>query len=336
VKLVEIAETFGLETSGNADIEISGLASLEDAGQDELAFLFSSAYRDSISKSRAAAFVIRKEDSVLTDKPVLLSDNPRRSWAKIAALFDPIPTKMPFISASANISDGAIIGNNVAVEANVSIGAGAIIEDDVIIGPGCQIGEGAKIGCSSRLHPNVVLYHDVVLGKNCILHANSVIGSDGFGYEFDVEKKEYLKIPQIFSVLIGDFVEIGAGTTVDRGALSHTEIGNGCKIDNQVQIAHGVKIGEHTVISGCTGISGSTKIGSYCLIGGGVGIVDNIEITDHVEITGMSLVNRSIQKSGRYSSGTIMMPGREWKRNAIAHTKLHEIIRRLRRLERQG
>ena len=151
----------------------------------------------------------------------------------------------------------------------------------------------------------------------------------------DKNIRSFIKIPQIYAVLVGDQVEIGACTTIDRGALDNTVIGTGCKIDNHVQIAHGVKIGKHTVISGCTGISGSTKIGEYCLIGGGVGIVDNIEIADQVEITGMSLVNRSIKEKGRYSSGTIMMPGADWKRNAITQTKLYEMSKRLRKIEKK-
>ena len=335
MKLKDIADSFELETIGNADIEISGLASLENAGPGDLAFLFSSSHREFLVSSGAGALVLRKEDKDFIDVPAILSSNPRASWALIANLFDPKPIKMPFISLSATINDGAVLGKNVAIEPNVNIGSGAVIGDGVIIGSGCTIGEGVRIGDRTRLYPNVVVYHDVVIGEDCVLHANSVVGSDGFGYEYDESSRSFLKIPQIFSVVMGDQVEIGACTTIDRGALDNTVIGAGCKIDNQVQIAHGVKIGKHTVISGCTGISGSTKIGEYCLIGGGVGIVDNIEITDQVEITGMSLVNRSIKQKGRYSSGTIMMPGADWKRNAITHTKLYEMSKRLRKIEKE-
>ena len=151
--------------------------------------------------------------------------------------------------------------------------------------------------------PNTVIYHDVTIGSNCLIHANTVIGADGFGFEFDAEAGDYVKIPQIKGVKIGNNVEIGAGTTIDRGALNDTIIGDGCKLDNQVQVGHGTTIGHHTVISGSTAIAGSTRIGSYCLIGGAVGIVDNIEIVDQVEITAMTLVSQSI-KERRYSSGT--------------------------------
>ena len=335
MKLKDIADSLNLETIGNADKEISGLASLGNAGPNDLAFLFSSSYRESLAFSAAGAFVLKKEDKDLIDGPAIISPNPRASWAKIANFFDPSPTKMPFISPSATISDGAVLGKNIAIDANVNIGSGAVIGDGVIIGSGCTLGQGVKIGNRTRLYPNVVVYHDVVIGEDCVLHANSVVGSDGFGYEFDENSKSFIKIPQIYGVLIGDHVEIGACTTIDRGALDDTVIGAGCKIDNQVQIAHGVRIGKHTVISGCTGISGSTKIGEYCLIGGGVGIVDNIEIADQVEITGMSLVNRSIKEKGRYSSGTIMMPGADWKRNAITQTKLYEMSKRVRKIEKK-
>tara|TARA_Y100001978_G_C23689347_1_gene433812 strand:- start:1550 stop:2569 length:1020 start_codon:yes stop_codon:yes gene_type:complete len=334
LKLKDIADSLNLETIGNADKEILGLASLDNAGQNDLAFLFSSSYRESLISSRAGAFVLKKEDKHLIDVPAIISPNPRASWAKIANLFDPSPIKMPFISSLATINEGAVLGKNIAIDPHVNIGSGVVIGDDVIIGSGCTVGQGVKIGNRTRLHPNVVVYHDVVIGEDCVLHANSVVGSDGFGYEFDEDSKSFVKIPQIYGVLIGDQVEIGACTTIDRGALDNTVIGTGCKIDNQVQIAHGVKVGKHTVISGCTGISGSTKIGAYCLIGGGVGIVDNIEIADQVEITGMSLVNRSIKEKGRYSSGTIMMPGADWKRNAITQTKLYEMSKRLRKIEK--
>jgi len=335
VKLKDIADSFELQIIGNVDKEISGLASLEKAGPDDLAFLFSRSHRESLVSSEAGAFVLKKEDKDLIDGPAIISPNPRASWALIANLFDPKPIKMPFISLSATINDGALIGKNVAIEPNVNIGSGASIGDEVIIGSGCTIGEGVRIGNRTRLYPNVAIYHDVMIGEDCIFHANSVIGSDGFGYEYDEDSRSFLKIPQIYSVIIGDQVEIGACTTIDRGALDNTVIGAGCKIDNQVQIAHGVKIGKHTVISGCTGISGSTKIGEYCLIGGGVGIVDNIEIADQVEITGMSLVNRSIKEKGRYSSGSIMMRGADWKRNAITQTKLYEMSKRLRKIEKE-
>ena len=333
MKLGDIANQFQLELSGDAEVEITGIASLSDAGASQLAFLFNAGYREQLRASGAAAVVLRPEDASLTDKPYLLSDNPRISCAQIAALFDPAPLAMPFVDESAWISDTANIGRGVAIGPMAVIRSGARIGDGANIGPGCHVGEGASVGAGTRLNANVVLYHDVHLGERCIIHAGTVIGADGFGFEFDRSTGDYVKIPQIYSVRIGKDVEIGAGTTIDRGALNDTTIGDGCKLDNQIQVGHGTRIDHHTVISGCTAIAGSTTIGSYCLIGGAVGIVDNIEITDRVEITAMSLVSQSIPEKGRYSSGTGLMPGFEWKRSVVGFRKLDDILKRLRRLE---
>ncbi len=333
MKLSEIKNQFQLESLGNTDVEITGIAGLEDASPGQLSFLFSSNYRDLLINSQAGAVVLRPEDAGLTDRPRLLSANPRMALARIAILFDPAPHVMPVIDPGATISDTASIGQGVAIGAGAVIRSGARIEDGAQIGAGCYIGEGATIGKGSRLLPNVVVYHDVCVGDSCIVHANAVLGADGFGFEFDPDTGDYIKIPQIFSVIVGDNVEIGAGTTIDRGALNHTTVGDGCKLDNQVQVGHGTSIGHHTVISGCTAIAGSTKIGSYCLIGGAVGIVDSIKIVDRVEITAMTLVSQSILKRGRYSSGTGLMPGFEWKRSVVGFRKLDKILKRIKRLE---
>jgi UDP-3-O-[3-hydroxymyristoyl] glucosamine N-acyltransferase len=310
VKLGAIAEAFDLECRGDPETEISGLRTTE-----------------------AAAVVVQASDADSTDKPLLISDNPRMAWAQIATLFDPQPSRMPFIEQSASISEQAVLGRGVAIGANVVVRAGAVIGDGAVIDPGCIIGEACIVGAGTRLHPNVVLYHNVSIGESCIIHAGVVIGADGFGFEFDGATGDYVKIPQVYGVKVGNNVEIGAGTTIDRGALNNTTIGDGCKLDNQVQIGHGTQIDHHTVISGCTAIAGSTKIGSYCLIGGAVGIIDNIEIADQVEITAMSLVSQSILDKGRYSSGTGLMPGFEWKRSVVGFRKLDDILKRLKRLE---
>lgn len=333
MKLSEIAEQFQLECRGDASIEIVGIASLQEAGAGQLSFLFNSSYRESAASTDAAAVVLRETDAACTDKPVLISGNPRMAWARIAALFDPQPIVMPFIDESAAISELASLGTGVAIGAQAVVRPGAVIGDGSHIGAGCYIGEGATVGAGTRLMANVVVYHAVEIGERCLIHANSVIGADGFGFEFDSSSGDYVKIPQVYGVSIGDDVEIGAGTTIDRGALNNTTIGHGCKLDNQVQVGHGTQIDHHTVISGCTAIAGSTKIGSYCLIGGAVGIVDNIEITDQVEITAMTLVSQSILEKGRYSSGTGQMRGSEWKRSVVGFRKLDDILKRLRRLE---
>lgn len=333
MKLSEIAEQFQLEYRGDADVEINGIAGLQDAGPDQLTFLFASSYKHLLDGSRAAAVVLRPDDAQACSGAMLISDNPRMAWAKIATLFDPLPLVMPFIHESATISDMAELGSSIAIGPGAVISGGAKIADGVQVGAGCFIGDGVRIGPGTRLMQNVVIYHGVEIGAGCLVHANAVIGADGFGFEFDAGSGEFVKIPQVYGVKVGNNAEIGAGTTIDRGALNDTVIGDGCKLDNQVQVGHGTTVGHHTVISGCTAIAGSTKIGSYCLIGGAVGIVDNVEITDQVEITAMTLVSQSILEKGRYSSGTGLMPGREWKRSVVGFRKLDEILKRLRRLE---
>ena len=333
MKLTEIAEQFQLEYHGDADLEIRGIAGLRDAEADQLTFLFDNRYRALLSESQAGAVVVRAADATDGSRNYLIADNPRLACARIATLFDTAPLVMPFIDETAWISDLAKVADGVAIGPGAVLRPGVEIAEGVRLGAGCYLGEGVCIGAGTRIMPNTVIYHGVAVGENCVIHANVVIGADGFGFEFDAESGDYIKIPQISSVEIGNDVEIGAGSTIDRGALNDTLIGDGCKLDNQVQVGHGTTIDHHTVISGCTAIAGSTRIGSYCLIGGAVGIVDNIEITDQVEITAMTLVSQSIPDKGRYSSGTGLMPGGEWKRSIVGFRKLDEIMKRLRRLE---
>ena len=337
MKLGDIAEQFQLECRGDTRVMIDGIASLNEARPGQLAFLFNSNYKSQVSHCQASAIVLRPGDQDATDKPVILCDNPRLAWAGIATLFDPEPDIHPGVHPTAVIESGAVLGSDVNVGPHVVIEADAEVGDRAIIGAGSHIGAGAVIGADTRLDSNVVIYHEVRIGERCRIFSGAVIGADGFGYEFDAG--DFIKIPQIYSVTIGNEVHIGAGTTIDRGALNNTEIGDGCKLDNQVQVGHGTRIGHHTVISGCTAIAGSTRIGSYCLIGGAAGIIDNIEIADQVEISAMTLVSHSIHEKGRYSSGTGLLPGREWRRSVVGFGKLDEILKRVRKLEslnRQG
>ncbi|MEJ6590409.1 MAG: UDP-3-O-(3-hydroxymyristoyl)glucosamine N-acyltransferase [SAR86 cluster bacterium] len=333
ISLGDLAQRYHLEFVGDPTIEVSGIANLRDAHSAQLAFLFSSVYRPMLNETAAAAVVMRKADSVGSDKPALISDQPRMVWALIAELFDPTPVPDRVIHPSAMVHPSVVVGRNVTIGANVVIEAGCHIGDAVSIGAGSVIGEGVSLGDQTRLFANVTLYHGVHVGRHCIVHSGAVIGADGFGFEFDKATATLKKIPQVYGVRIGDRVEIGAGTTIDRGALNDTLISDGVKLDNQIQVGHGTRIGANTAISGCTAIAGSTRIGAYCLIGGGVGIVDNIEIVDQVEITAMSLVSQSIMKKGRYSSGTSLLPGRDWKRSIVGFKRLDEILKRLRRLE---
>lgn len=334
--LGDIAQKLDLELRGDASVEITGIASLSDALPGQLTFLFNSAYKKHLSGSRASAVVLDERDADGCTLPMLISDRPRMTLAQVAGLFDPTPVPDLVRHPSAQIAEGANIGDGVSIGPNVVIEHNAQIDAGATLGAGCYVGENCVVGEGTRLFANVTLYHDVRIGRDCIIHSGAVLGADGFGYEFDTDTMSMVKIPQVYGVRIGNNVEIGAGTTIDRGALNHTSVGDGAKLDNQVQVGHGTQIGSHTVISGCTAIAGSTKIGSYCLIGGAVGIIDNLEIADQVEITAMTLVSHSITRKGRYSSGTGLLPSRVWKRSVVGFGKLDELIKRIRALENRG
>lgn len=336
ISLGEIASKLNLELSGDGSVEISGIANLADAQPGQLAFLFNAAYKRYLTETRASAVVLRRDDAADCRIPALISEQPRMTWAHIARLFDSTPLPDRRIHDTAVVSETASLGRDVSVGANVVIEGKVVIGDGAVIGAGCYIGENSKVGSGTRLFANVTLYHDVSVGDDCIVHSGTVLGADGFGFEFDRQNMSMVKIPQVYGVRIGNNVEIGAGTTIDRGALNHTVVGDNVKLDNQVQVGHGTRIGVGTVISGCTAIAGSTKIGAFCLIGGAVGIIDNIEIADQVEVTAMTLVSRSITEKGRYSSGTGLMPSSVWKRSIVGFSKLDELIKRVRGLESRG
>ena len=330
--LAGIGEQFGLTVVGDGQVRITGIAALDEAGPEDLTFLFSARYLNRLSACRAGAVVVSPKFASALIGPGLIAEQPRLAWARIATLLD-VSEAWPDIHPTAQIDEAAELGLGVSIGPNSIVRAGAVLGPDVALGSGVVVGENVRIGDGSHIHSNVVLYHQIQIGNQCIIHANAVIGADGFGFEFDPAAGHLVKIPQVYGVRIGDQVELGAGTTIDRGALTDTEVGAGVKIDNQVQIGHGTKIGAHTVISGATAIAGSTRIGQYCMIGGAVGIIDNLTICDRVEITAMSLVTQSIGEPGRYSSGTGLMPSRHWKRNVVVFRKLDDLYKRLRKLE---
>lgn len=333
ITLGEIAKRLGLALKGEGSVRISGIAGLTDARKGELTFLFNSAYLAHLETTSASAVILREEDSHLCQLPCLIAKSPRLEWARIASVFDTLPDPDGEIHPTAVVSPAASIAEAVSIGAHTVIEDGVRVGHGTTVGPGCFLGRNVSLGENSRLFANVTLYHEVELGKNTLVHSGTVVGADGFGFEFDPEAAAFKKIPQIYKVVIGDDVELGANVTIDRGALNDTLIGKGVKLDNQVHIGHGVKVGDHTLISGNTAIGGSTNIGKYCLIGGGVGIIDNIEIVDRAEITSLTFVSRPITQSGRYSSGTGLMTNRDWKRNIVGFSKIDELIKRVRRLE---
>ena len=329
--MARLAELLDAKLIGDGQCEITGLATLQNAKPGQLSFLSNPSYAGQLKTSRASAILI--DEKYLDDCPgnKLVTAMPYVAFAKASQLFDEAPKPPVGIHDSASVDASAVLGKNVSIAANAVLAANVTLGDDVVIGAGCYVGEGTSIKDACKLHSNVTLYHRVALGKNVEIHSGSVVGADGFGFAFDGNKS--VKIHQLGSVKIGDDVEIGAGSTIDRGALEDTEIGAGVKIDNQVQIGHNCRIGEHTIICGCTGIAGSVTIGKYCIMGGGSGAVGHISIADKVQVSAMTLVSQSISEPGMYSAGTIQSKTSEWKRNAIRFQQLDSIAKRLKEIE---
>ena len=334
IKLGQLAEFLGATLRGDKDKDINGLATLQEAGPDQISFLANPQYRKFLTDTQAAAVLLKPADADSFAGNALLVPDPYLAYARISHLFDPKP------KAAAGIHPTAIIADDAVVDPAASIGAFAIVESgariaaQVTVGAHCFIGARCEIGEGGWLAPRVTLYHDVRIGKRVVIQSGAVLGGEGFG--FANEKGVWQKIAQIGGVSIGDDVEIGVNTAIDRGALADTRIGNGVKLDNQIQIAHNVQIGDHTAMAACVGISGSTKIGKHCMLAGGVGLVGHIEICDGVFITGMTMVTHSITEPGSYSSGTAMQPAAEWRKSAARLRKIDDMARRLQKLEKMS
>jgi UDP-3-O-[3-hydroxymyristoyl] glucosamine N-acyltransferase len=297
---------------------VHGVATLSRAESGTLSFLANSRYRRLLETTRATAVVMSAEDEAHCPVAALIHPNPYLAYARIATLMHPAASTAPGIHPS------AVVGSRARVAASAGIGPLAVVEDEaeigerVSIGPGCIVQRGARIGDDSILVSRVNLYPGVTLGQRCILHAGAVVGADGFGFAPDAGT--WTKVPQVGSVRIGDDVEVGANTTIDRGAIDDTVVEDGVKLDNQIQVGHNVLIGAHTAIAACTGISGSTVIGQRCMIGGMVGFAGHLTIADDVVVTGCSLVSASIKKAGSYSSGMPTVETRLWRR-MVAHLR---------------
>lgn len=331
LSLGELANALGAVVHGSSDCEIRRVASLRNAGPGDISFLANAHYREQLAVTRASAVILAPR--FRDDCPVsaLVVDNPYAVYARAAQLLHPAAPVSPGIAPSAHVDDGAVVSDSASIGANAVIGGGALIGDRVEIGPGCVVEGDTEIGADTHLIANVVVRQGSRIGQCVLIHPGVVIGSDGFGFANDQGK--WIKIPQLGRVVIGDDVEIGSNTTIDRGALDDTVIEHGVKLDNQIQIAHNVHIGAHTAIAGCTGIAGSTRIGRCCAIGGGVGIVGHIEIVDEVQITAMTLVAQSITERGSYSSGTPMEETRSWRKNYVRLKQLDDMAKRLQELE---
>ncbi len=333
VSLAELAVRFGCSIEGDPDIRVSHVAPLQKAGADAIAFFATPSYRRHLGATRAGAVILAADWVAQCPTAALITDNPHAVYARVARILHPAPAFEPGVAPSAVVAADAQLADGVYIGPQAVVESGARIAERVFVGPGCIVGRDCRIGADSRLVANVTVCHGVELGARNVIYPGAVIGGDGFGLAREGERS--LRVPQLGTVRTGEDVEIGANTTVDRGALEDTIIEDGVKLDNQIQVAHNVRIGAHTVVAACTGISGSTDIGKRCLIAGAVGFVDHKSIADDVVITGQTMVNRSIAEPGIYSSALPMDEARRWRRNAARFRHLDELARRLKDVEKQ-
>ncbi len=332
--VAELAERFGLGFNGDGTRIIDGVGTLAGARPSQLSFLSNSRYSGQLATTRAGVVVLRGESLADCTTAALVADDPYVAYAKIATLFERLP------AAPAGIHPGAVVAAGARISASASIGpgcviaAGAEVGDGAVLGPHCILGEDCVVGAQSRLVARVTLVTRVTLGRRVLVHPGAVIGSDGFGLAF--ERDHWVKIPQLGGVRIGDDCEIGANTTIDRGALEDTVLEEDVRLDNQIQIAHNVHVGAHTAMAGCAAVAGSAKIGRYCMIGGNAGVLGHLELADRVTITAKSLVTHSIREGGEYSSGVPLQDNRQWRKNAARFKHLDEYARRLSALEKDN
>ncbi len=333
ITLQQLAQALGAELHGDAAQPIHRVNTIDKAGPGEVAFLTDSKYRHLLNDTRASAVILREADRAACPVASLVMSDPYLGFALAAQALDTTPAPAVDIHPSAVVADSATLGEGVAIGANAVIESGVVLEDGVIVGPGCFVGKNTRLGAGTKLWANVTIYHGVTLGTDCLVQSGTVIGSDGFGYANN--KGEWIKIPQLGGVVIGNRVEIGACTTIDRGALEDTRIADNVIIDNQCQIAHNVQIGYGTAMAGGTVMAGSLKVGKYCIIGGAAVFNGHMEICDGVTITGMSMVMRPITEPGTYSSGIPLQPNKEWRKTAARVMRIDDMHKRLSQLEKK-
>jgi UDP-3-O-[3-hydroxymyristoyl] glucosamine N-acyltransferase len=326
--LGDLAVRFGLELNGDPGTLICGVGTLESAQADQIGFLANARYRAQLAHTSAAALVLAADAAADARCPVLISRNPYADFARIASLFEPRPARPAGIHPSAAVAPGAHVDASAHIGPFVSIAAGASVAAGAVVGSHCSIGEDCHVGPAAHLVARVTLVTRVRIGARVLIHP----GADGFGLAMD--QGHWLKVPQLGGVIIGDDCEIGANTTIDRGALGDTVLEEDVRLDNQIQIAHNVHIGAHTAMAGCSAVAGSARIGRYCLIGGAAGVLGHLSICDKVTVTAMSLVTHSIREPGEYSSGTPLMDNRDWRRSAVRFKQLDDLARQIATMKR--
>lgn len=334
MKLADLVRELGGELLGDTGVELTSVGSMESATSSQITFLANPKYRSRLDSSKAGAVILSPADRNVTSRDRIVTNNPYAYFARVAQMFSPQREYSQGVHASAVVHPSAKVATSASIAEFVSIGEGAIIHEGVRIGPGCHVAEGAEIGPGTRLAARVTVSECCRVGARCIVHSGVVIGADGFGFapEFSAAGGSWVKIPQTGRVLIGDDVEIGANTTIDRGALDDTVIGNGVKLDNQIQIGHNVVIGDHTAMAGCVGVAGSARIGSHCMVGGGAIILGHIEVADHCTISAMTLITKSITEPDTYTSVMPFMKHADWLRNAPQLRRLDQYAASVRKI----
>ena len=330
--LGDLASRFGCDIAGDPHVQVSRVGTLANAGPGALAFLANPKYRQFLASTRASAVVVAEDALEDCQTNALIASDPYVIYARIARVLYPDPPLESGVHARAWCAPEATVAATAQIGPGAIVEAGARIGERVRVGPNCVIGRDSDIGADSVLGANVTIGHGCVVGQRATLHPGAVIGADGFG--FARAESGWLKVPQVGRVVLGDDVDVGASTTIDRGAVDDTVLEDGVKLDNQIQIGHNVRIGAHTIIAACSGVSGSTVIGKRCLIAGAVGFVGHLTICDDVTVTGQTMVNRSISEPGVYSSALPMDEAVRWRRNSARFRRLDELARSMKRLEK--
>ena len=329
--LAQIAAHLGGRVSGDPQVLIRQVAPLEHAAQGQISFFVNPRLRDKLASTAASAVILAPQAEALTAKPRIVCENPYAYFARVAQLLNPAEPFKPGMDAAARVAQGARVAPTARIEACAVVEEGAEIGERAWIGAGAYVGQGATIGPDCRLHPSVIVYARCSIGARSIVHSGAVLGADGFG--FAPEAGQWIKIPQLGRVVIGEDVEIGANTTIDRGAMADTVIEEGVKIDNQVQVGHNCRIGAYTAIAGCVGIAGSCVIGKRCRIAGAAMLLGQLSICDDVQISTGTLVSHSIRKPGTYTGFYPIDEHADWLRNAAHIRRLAELAERVQALE---
>ena len=334
--LAEIAERIGATVFGDCGAKVNSLGSLEHANPGQLTHFSNPAYKRFLAATRATAVILQEKDAGNCPTHALVADNPYHAFAMASVMFDARPAAAAGIHASAAVAPTARVGAGAAIGPAAVVEADAVLGDRVEIGAGAFVGAGTAIGDDSVVMSNATVCHGIHIGRRCVIHPGAVIGAAGFGFAPDINGRLQM-IAQLGGVTIGDDVRVGAGTSIDRGAIDDTVVEDGVKIDNQVQVGHNCRIGAHTVICGCVGLSGSTRIGRHCILAGGVGVAGDgpVTICDGVTVSAMTHVMASIREPGAYSGGVPHNTNRRWKRNAVRFAQLDQLAKRLTRLEKK-